>query len=158
MYGRCHVYRNYNHVRHRLSLLGRSMRQLRMANGNVVSPLGCWKGTVELNSTTMEGSFKVFDSGGRWDFLFRKRLMTAFAAVHDYDTDKVFIPRHQLTLRNQHDITIQQRHQASCKPHVRYKEEEHSMERTVTAMSLQVENKRSKHHKSKTRKLRGGHY
>ena len=63
---------------------------------------------VELNNTTVEGSFEVFDSGGGWDFLFGKRLMTAFAVVHDYATDEVFIPRHQLTLRNQHDIAMQQ--------------------------------------------------
>ena len=67
----------YNRVRHRLSPLGRSTQRLQMANGNVMSPLGCWKGTVELNNTTVEGSFEVFDSGGRWDFLFGKRLMTA---------------------------------------------------------------------------------
>ena len=125
----------YNRVRHRLSPLGRSTRQLRMANGNVVSPLGCWKGTVELNGTTVEGSFEVFDSGGGWDFLFGKRLMTAFAAVHDYATDEVFIPRHQLTLRNQHDIATQQRRQASRKPHARHKEEEHKDERGDEAKS-----------------------
>ena len=64
----------YNQIGHRLSPLGRSTRQLRMANGNVVKPLGCWKGKVELGSTAVEGSFEVFDSGGGWDFLFGKRL------------------------------------------------------------------------------------
>ena len=47
---------------------------------------------VELGSATVEGSFEVFNSGGGWDFLFGKTLMTAFEAVHDYTVDEVFIP------------------------------------------------------------------
>ena len=82
----------YNRVRHRLIPLGRSSRRLRMANGNIVNPVGCWKGVVELGGATVEGSFEVFDSGGGWDFLFGKTLMTAFEAVHDYAVDEVFIP------------------------------------------------------------------
>ena len=97
----------YNRVRHRLTPLGRSSRRLRMANGNIVNPVGCWKGVVELGGATVEGSFEVFDSGGGWDFLFGKTLMTAFEAVHDYAVDEVFIPRQQLTLQNQHNIAIQ---------------------------------------------------
>ncbi|KIJ91496.1 hypothetical protein K443DRAFT_654402 [Laccaria amethystina LaAM-08-1] len=94
----------YNRVRHRLSPLGRSNRRLRMANGNIVNPIGCWKGTVELGDTTVKGSFEVFDSGSGWDFLFGKTLMTAFEAVHNYAVDEVLVPQHQLTLQNQHDI------------------------------------------------------
>ena len=75
-----------------------------MANGNIVNPLGCWEGKVELGSATVAGSFEVFDSGRGWDFLFGKRLMTAFAAVHNYAVDEVFIPEHQLTLQNQYAI------------------------------------------------------
>ena len=63
-----------------------------MANGNIVNPVGCWKGTVELGGIRVAGSFEVFDSGGGWEFLFGKRLMTAFKAVHDYATDEVFLP------------------------------------------------------------------
>ena len=98
----------YKRIKHRLSPLERSIRRLRMANRNIVNPIGCWKGTVEFSSTAVEGSFEVFDSGGGWDFLFGKTLMTAFGAVHDYAVDEVFIPKHQLTLRNQHDIASQQ--------------------------------------------------
>jgi len=98
----------YKCVRHRLSPLGRSTRCLKMANRNIVDPLGCWKGMVELGSTTVEGLFEVFDSGGSWDFLFGKMLMTAFEAVHNYMVDEVFIPRHRLTLQNQHNIATQQ--------------------------------------------------
>ena len=54
-------------VRHRISPLERCVRHLRMANGNIVTPLGCWKGTVKLGSATVEASFEVFDSGGSWD-------------------------------------------------------------------------------------------
>ena len=95
----------YERVRHQLSPLERSVRRLRMANGNVVIPLGCWKGTVELGGATVEGSFEVFDSGGGWSFLFGKRLMTTFAAVHDYAVDEVFIPQRQLILKNQYNLT-----------------------------------------------------
>ena len=95
----------YEHVRHQLSPLERSVQHLQMANGNVVIPLGCWKGTVELGSATVEGSFEVFDSSGSWSFLFGKRLMTTFAAVHDYAVDEVFIPQRQLILKNQYNLT-----------------------------------------------------
>ena len=96
----------YSQVKHALAPLGRLTRHLQMANGSIVNPVGCWKGTVELGGATVTGSFEVFDSGGGWDFLFGKRLMTAFSAVHDYATDEVFLPTHQLTLQNQHDITM----------------------------------------------------
>lgn len=51
----------------------------------------------------------MFDSSSDWDFLFGKRLMTTFAAVHDYAIDEVFIPACQLTLRNQYNIAATQR-------------------------------------------------
>ena len=52
--------------------LERSIRRSRMANGNIVNLIGCWKGTVELEGITVTGSFEVFDSGRGWDFLFGK--------------------------------------------------------------------------------------
>ncbi|KIJ89435.1 hypothetical protein K443DRAFT_16130 [Laccaria amethystina LaAM-08-1] len=94
----------YMRVRHKLAPLERSTRHLRMANGSIVSPAGCWKGTVELGGIMVAGSFEVFDSSGDWEFLFGKRLMTAFSAVHDYATDKVFLPASQQTLQNQCDV------------------------------------------------------
>jgi len=75
-----------------------------MANGSLVAPMGCWEGIVELGGATVAGSFEVFDSCGGWDFLFGKRLLTAFSAVHDYATDEVFLPTQQHTLQNQYDI------------------------------------------------------
>lgn len=56
---------------------------------------------MELGSTTVEGLFKVFDSKGSWDFLFGKRLMTAFPVVHDYAADEVFTPSNQLMMQQQ---------------------------------------------------------
>ena len=97
----------YLQVKHKLPPLERSTRRLRMANGNIVNPIGCWQGTVELGGITVTGSFEVFDSGGGWNFLFGKRLMTAFRAVHNYATDEVFLPGRQCTLQNQYDAAHQ---------------------------------------------------
>ena len=101
----------YLQVKHKLAPLEKSIRRLQMANGSIVTPAGCWKGTVELGGTTVTGSFEVFDSGGGWDFLFGKRLMTAFSAVHDYATDEVFLPARQCTLQNQHEAATQPPHE-----------------------------------------------
>jgi hypothetical protein len=95
--------KTYLQVKHKLPPLERSIRRLRMANGNIVNLVGCWKGTVELEGITVTGSFEVFDSGGGWDFLFGKRLMTAFRAIHDYATDEVFLPACRSILQNQYD-------------------------------------------------------
>ena len=94
----------YLQVKHKLAPLGTSTQRLRMANGSIVTPGGCWEGIVELGGATVAGSFKVFDSCGGWDFLFGKRLLTAFSAVHDYATDEVFLPTQQHTLQNQYNI------------------------------------------------------
>jgi len=95
----------YMRVRHKLAPLERSIRRLRMANRSIISPAGCWKGTVELGGIMVAGSFEVFNSSGDWEFLFGKRLMTVFSAVHDYTMDEVFLPASQQTLQNQCDIT-----------------------------------------------------
>ena len=94
----------YLRVKDRLAPLERSTRCLRMANGSIVTPVGCWKGVVELGGATVAGSFEVFDSSGGWDFLFGKRLMTAFSVIHNYAMDEVFLPSQQCTLRNQHQF------------------------------------------------------
>jgi len=97
----------YLRVKHKLAPLERSIQRLRMANGIIMNPLGCWKGIVKLGGATVEGSFEVFDSARGWDFLFRKRLMTAFSAIYNYVTDEVFLLMCQCTVQNQHDIAIQ---------------------------------------------------
>jgi len=96
--------KTYLQVKHKLAPLERSIRCLQMANGNIVNPVGCWKGTVELGGATVTGSFEVFDSSRGWDFLFGKRLMTVFSTIHNYSTDVVFLPTRQQMLRNQYDI------------------------------------------------------
>lgn len=90
---------------------------MRMVNGNIVNLIGCWKGTVELEGITVTGSFEIFDSGGGWDFLFGKRLMTVFKAVHDYATDEVFLPAQQCTLQNQYNAAYQIAQTSSEKEH-----------------------------------------
>jgi hypothetical protein len=104
-----------------------------MANGNIVNPIGCWKGTVELGDTTVKGSFEVFDSGGGWDFLFGKTLMTAFEAVHNYAVDEVLVPQHQLTLQNQHDIA--KRHDAGRMSEAQNKEKKRETKKGDKAQS-----------------------
>ena len=82
----------FEKVKHRLhGQATPSSRLLRMANRIVIQSQAVWKGTLELKGIRMEGEFEVFDSGGGWKFLFGKPLLRCFQAVHDYDTDTVFI-------------------------------------------------------------------
>ena len=99
--------KTYLQVKHKITPLERLTQLLRMVNGNIINPLGCWKGMVELGGIKVAGSFEVFDSSGGWEFLFGKHLMTAFSVVHDYATDEVYLPARQCTLRNQYNIAIQ---------------------------------------------------
>jgi len=62
-----------------------------MADGSIVKSLGTWEGEIEVEGVRVYGSFEIFDSRGNWDFLFGKRLLTAFKAVHDYGEDKVTV-------------------------------------------------------------------
>ncbi|KAF8064948.1 hypothetical protein FPV67DRAFT_1671252 [Lyophyllum atratum] len=77
-----------------------------MANGTIVTPLGCWGGTLELKGIQVEAEFEVFESGGGWDFLFGKRLMTTFGAIHDYsaDTVRIRVQDKEENLTNQFNI------------------------------------------------------
>jgi len=110
--------KKYLQLQHKLAPLVRSIRCLQMASGSIMNPVGCWKGKVELGRTTVTGLFEVFDSSRGWDFLFGKRLMTVFSAVHDYATDEVFLPTNKQMLWNQtcsyhlHDVfsTVAVRH------------------------------------------------
>jgi len=62
-----------------------------MANGVIVPSQVVWKGVLELGGLQAEGEFEVFDSGGGWEFLFRKPLLHRFKALHDFGTDTVTI-------------------------------------------------------------------
>lgn len=62
-----------------------------------------WKGKVEVNGVSAEVTFEVFDSSGRWDFLFGKTLLERFQAVHDYKLDEITLhgTEGRTTLHNQ---------------------------------------------------------
>jgi len=46
-----------------------------MANGLIVPSQAVWKGTMVPGGIAFKGEFKVFNSKGRWAFLFGKPLM-----------------------------------------------------------------------------------
>jgi hypothetical protein len=80
-----------------------SHMRLRMASGQIVKSEATWEGMVEIEGVRVEGTFEVFDSGGGWEFLFRKPLQVVFRAVHDYKHDVVEIEANgrRATLVNQ---------------------------------------------------------
>jgi hypothetical protein len=59
----------------------------------------------------------VFDSGGNWEFLLGKLLLTALHAVHEYTTDMVTIENNGLSavLRNQINVLKEAQNEASQK-------------------------------------------
>ena len=77
-----------------------------MANGVVVPSQGVWNGVLELGSLRSEGEFEVFNSGGRWEFLFRKPLLRCFKVQHDFDVDTITIQLVQksMVLHNNHGV------------------------------------------------------
>ena len=64
-----------------------------MANGIIVPSQVSWRGVINLGGVEARGEFKVFDfdSGGGWAFLFRKPLLHAFKARHNFKDDTVTI-------------------------------------------------------------------
>lgn len=54
----------------------------------IVGSEATWKGKVEVNGISTDVIF-VFDSGGKWDFLFGKMLLEAFKAVQNYEPDEI---------------------------------------------------------------------
>jgi hypothetical protein len=55
-------------------------------------PYGRWSGCVTLGGQTAKAAFEIFPSGGGWSLLFRKPLLQAFKAIHDYKDDTLRIP------------------------------------------------------------------
>ena len=90
-------------IKHRLGYYKPSSRWLRMADGSIVKPMAVWKGSLEIEGVQVFGSFEVFDSGGNWEFLLGKPLLTAFHAIHEYTGDKVSIENNGVSalLKNQ---------------------------------------------------------
>jgi transposase InsO family protein len=99
----------FKKVKHRLGSSTPSSQLLRIANGVVIQSEARWKGEVEVGGVKAEVVFEVFDSGGKWDFLFGKTLLEKFKAIHDYDLDEISVREHNktATLRNQSHIAGQ---------------------------------------------------
>jgi hypothetical protein len=65
----------FSQVRHRLASWQQSKQLLHMANGALISSQAMWMGIFEIEGIKAHGTFKVFDSGGRWSFLFGKPML-----------------------------------------------------------------------------------
>ena len=106
----------FKKVKHRLGTILLSSQLLCLANGAVVQSEARWKGEIEVNGVSTKVTFEVFNSGGKWDFLFRKTLLEAFDAVHDYKLDEIQLKGKggETTLRNQ-TCTIKHLHQPASK-------------------------------------------
>jgi hypothetical protein len=81
----------FQKVKHRLGTTLPSTQLLRVANGAVIASEAKWKGEIEVDGVSTSVTFEVFDSGGRWDFLFGKTLLEAFKATHNYERDEISI-------------------------------------------------------------------
>ena len=90
-------------VKHKIGTSKPSSQLLRVANGVIVQSEGRWEGEIEVNGVKAKVAFEVFDSGGRWDFLFGKTLLETFKAVHNYEVDEIVINGDggKATIRNQ---------------------------------------------------------
>ena len=96
----------FNTIKHHLGYYKPSTRWLCMADGNIVKPKAVWEGRIEIGGVWVRSSFQVFESGGNWEFLLRKPLLTALHAIHKYTNDMLTIENNGLSavLRNQVDI------------------------------------------------------
>ena len=81
----------FKKVKHRLGKTTQSGQLLRVANGVIVQSEARWEGEVEVNGIRTNVTFEVFDSGGKWDFLFGKTLLEAYKANHNYESDEITI-------------------------------------------------------------------
>ena len=93
----------FNTIKHRLGYYKPSPRWLRMADGNIIKPKAVWEGRMEIGGVHIFGSFEVFESGGSWEFLLGKPLLTALHAVHEYKGDTIMVKNNGTltTLENQ---------------------------------------------------------
>jgi hypothetical protein len=63
----------FEKVKHRLGMVKPSTQLLQVANRVIVRSKARWEGEIEVNGVRTNVGFEVFDSGGRWDFLFGNR-------------------------------------------------------------------------------------
>jgi hypothetical protein len=103
----------FNTIKHRVGYYKPSPRLLRMADGNIVKPKAVWEGEMEIGGVQVFGSFEVFDSGGNWEFLLGKPLLTALQAIHEYKGDTITIKNNGLSavLENQIDLMTNTRNE-----------------------------------------------
>ena len=78
----------FKRVKHRLGTTLLSSQLLRVENGTIVKSEAMWKGRIEVGSVQADVTFEVFDSGGKWDFLFGKTQLETFKEVHSYEKDR----------------------------------------------------------------------
>jgi hypothetical protein len=81
----------FRKVKHRLGTTAPSTQLLRVANGVIVQSEAKWEGRVDVNGISVNVAFEVFDSGGKWDFLFGKTLLETFKAIHSYESDEITV-------------------------------------------------------------------
>ena len=65
---------------------------------------------MDVNGISTDVTSEVFDSRGKWDFLFSKTLLKNFKATHNYGTDTIAIQGAggETILHNQEHITSMQ--------------------------------------------------
>lgn len=132
----------FNKVKHRLGQSSPSSITLRMADGTLVESLATWEGEIAVGGIRTRGSLEVFDSGGSWDFLFGKRLLTAFKAVHNYNTDEVTVEGigGSATLKNLiHLVTDWRQPRMPTTPVCVITEEEQALEEETSTTEIDVE-------------------
>ena len=100
----------FRKVKHRLGASTPSSQLLRIANRTIIRSEARWKGKVDMNGISTDIKSEVFDSRGKWDFLFSKTLLKNFKATHDYGTDTIAIQGvgGETILHNQEHITSMQ--------------------------------------------------
>jgi transposase InsO family protein len=106
----------FRKVKHRLGTTSPSSQLLRVANGMIVESEARWEGKIDVNGISARTVFEVFDSGGKWDFLFGKTLLETFKAVHNYESDEITVHGNEgsVILRNQSHTT--RRSQSNTQP------------------------------------------
>ena len=121
----------FNTIKHHLGYCNPSNCWLQMADGNIVKPKAVWEGRMEIGGVQVFGSFEVFESGGNWEFLLGKPLLTALHAIHEYTGDTMTIENKGLsaTLKNQIDIMTNVRHDAEQRRTKDWKKQGNSKER-----------------------------
>jgi hypothetical protein len=99
----------FDTIKHRLGCCKPSHRWLKIADGRLVKPKAVWKGRMEIEGVQGFESFEVFDSGGNWEFLLGKPLLTALHATHEYTGDTIAIENNGVSalLRSQFDIVAE---------------------------------------------------